>query len=656
MKYKVTQAVFQKCPKLKVGLLTIKNLNSKPNPDHTYQFLCREIDEKREKFAQQTNPEILQNIKIWDQAFEKIGLNSGKIKPSHTALWGRAIKESTDIPNINSLVNLYNAMSIKHLVPIGGHNLKNINGDIEVGPNHRELPFTEMNSDETTATENTEFVYADTEKVMTRNWVWRQSEQTKTTESTTEIFIPIDTIGMSEDEIQEIAEDTLAAIKHFYPEAQARFAIADSTKPEVELDTMTEFTTEKKIEFEGHDISRDEKIINQILKKAVEDILPDAKSMEQVLKSGRRLNVYLGVDPTGPTLHVGHAVSMRRLELFRRLGHKVYLLIGDFTARIGDPDKLSTRKPLTADQVKQNLKRYKEQAKAFLDIDNADNPIEIVFNNDWLGEMNFSDVLNLASKFSVQQMMRKEMFQNRMKEDRPVYIHEFMYPMMQGYDNVQLKIDIQFGGNDQLFNMLAGRQLVGDLLGKTNFIIAGKLLTSPDGVKMGKTTGNMIKLSDSPEDIYGKVMSYPDSHIIPGFELLTSADLDEVADISNRLNSGENPMVLKKELAHRITAEFKSPAEADKAQEYFEKVFQTDQADEAEIQETKIDKELDSAPILDLLTDITDFAESRGAARRLIEQGAVKIDDRPVSDFQKVIDLDQDFILKAGKRITRVVR
>lgn len=666
MEYCISDKVFKKCPRCKFAALIVTNLmNPKINQDHTYQFLCQQIDKARKEAAikkqSRSKSYAPKEIVNWDETLEKIGIDPEKNKPSHKALWERTVENSEELPNINPLVNIYNAISIKHKVPIGGHDIANIKGPVTVGPNTKELSFTQMNTNKTEKIDKKEFVYADTEKIMTRNWVWRQSEQTKSTPNTKEIFIPIDTINRTVEEIENIAQEVYSAIKHFYPDAQAQLAIADAKEPKVTItredhqnnNPKIKKLTAKPIDFTGYDISRDKRIINQILEKAVEDILPGKEKLRNLLMSGRRLKVYLGVDPTGPTLHVGHAVSMRRLELFRKLGHKVYLLIGDFTARIGDPDKLSTREPLTETQIKENLRLYKGQAQTFLDIDNEKNPIEIVFNNDWLGKMNFSDILNLASNFSVQQMLKKEMFQNRMKDDRPVYIHEFMYPIMQGFDNVKLEIDVQFGGNDQLFNMLAGRQLVDHYLGKENFIIAGKLLTSPDGTKMGKTTGNMIKLSDTPENIYGKVMSYPDEHIIPGFELLTSADMDEVAQIQNRLDSGENPMILKKELAHRITAEFKSKKDAEKAQDYFEKVFQSSNTETAEIPEISLDKS-GPLPLLELLTDITGFAKSRGDARRLIEQGAVKIDDEKVEDSSTDIYLEESFVLRVGKKVAKI--
>ena len=323
------------------------------------------------------------------------------------------------------------------------------------------------------------------------------------------------------------------------------------------------------------EVLKDEKIINRILKKGVEQILPSEDTLKKLLTSGKRINVYQGFDPTAPTLHIGHTVGMRKLEDFRKLGHQVYFLIGDFTARIGDPsDKTSARVKLSKEQVEENMKVYIEQASHILDIFNKENPVKVLYNSQWLEPLNFGDIIELASLFTVQQMLKRSMFQKRLEEDKPIYLNEFLYPLMQGYDCVMMDTDVEVGGNDQLFNMLAGRDLIMHKLQKEKIVLAGKLLSTPDGVKMGKSEGNMIKLSDSANDIFGKVMAFSDEQILLGFEILTSYELEQVADISNRLKGGENPILLKKLLAFEITKEIKGEQEAKQAQEYFESIFQ----------------------------------------------------------------------------------
>lgn len=405
----------------------------------------------------------------------------------------------------------------------------------------------------------------------------------------------------------------------------------------------------------GATVKTDRHIIDRILNKAVEQIIPSKEALEKELLSGRQLRIYQGFDPTAPSLHIGHAVQMHKLEDFRKLGHKVFFLIGDFTGRIGDPTgKLSTRKKLTEEQVQENLKLYREQASKIIDIDNAENPVEVVYNSHWNGKLTFSEVIELAAHFTVQQMIKRDMYQRRLEEDKPIYLNEFLYPLMQGYDSVFMDIDVELGGNDQLFNMLCGRQLVQEINHKEKFVIAGRLLTTSDGKKMGKSEGNAISFTDSPQDIFGKVMAFTDEKIIPGFELLTDADLSEVAEYEQMMKSGTNPMELKKKLAWRITSEFKSKEDAEKAQEYFESIFQNKKLD-AEIEEIEIDRPAENNLLIIDLIVATETAKSKSEARRLIEQGGVSVNNEKVSDvYAKVEELD-GLILRVGKKVKKLV-
>lgn len=398
-------------------------------------------------------------------------------------------------------------------------------------------------------------------------------------------------------------------------------------------------------------ISTDKQIINRILTKAVEQILPSKETLEQKLLSGKRLNIYQGFDPTADTLHIGHTVGMRKLEDLRKLGHHIIFLIGDFTARIGDPsDKTTARQVLTEEQVKENLKNYVEQASHIIDVNNKENPVEILYNSRWHDKLTFKDVVQLSTEFTVQQMLKRSMFQERIKEDKPIYLNEFLYPLMQGYDSVVMDIDIEVGGNDQLFNMLAGRDMVLNHLNKEKIVIATRLLATADGTKMGKSEGNMVKLSDKPEDIYGKIMASTDDLIVDMFELLTSADMDEVELYKQRLDSGENPINLKKELAFRVTKEVKTEQEAIFAQKHFESIFQKKDNSTDTIEKKEIDQE--KINILDLLVHVG-FANSKGEARRLTVQGAVKIDDEKQTDYKTIVNFKDknDIVLKAGRHI-----
>jgi tyrosyl-tRNA synthetase len=399
------------------------------------------------------------------------------------------------------------------------------------------------------------------------------------------------------------------------------------------------------------EVIKDEKIINRILTKGVEQILPTQDALKKLLTSGKKINVYQGFDPTAPTLHIGHTVGMRKLEDFRKLGHQVYFVIGDFTARIGDPsDKTSARVKLSKEQVEENMKVYIDQASNILDIFNKENPVKVIYNSQWLEPLNLGDIIELASEFTVQQMLKRNMFQERLKADKPIYLNEFLYPLMQGYDSVMMEIDVEVGGNDQLFNMLAGRDLIMSRLKKEKIVIAGKLLETTDGAKMGKSEGNMIRLDDSANDIYGKVMAFSDEQLPIAFEILTSYDLDKVGEINQRLTLGENPMVLKKELAFEITKDLKGEKEASNAQQYFESIFQ-----KKDLQTDIPVKELinDDIKIVDLLVECN-ITDSKTQARRLVEQGAVYINQEKITDWQKTIALSNMPTLKCGKHIYQI--
>jgi tyrosyl-tRNA synthetase len=253
-------------------------------------------------------------------------------------------------------------------------------------------------------------------------------------------------------------------------------------------------------------IITDKEKIEEIITRGVEKNYPSDDFLKSRLEKGEQLKIYLGIDPTGPTLHMGHMVVLKKLSQLQKIGHKIILLIGDFTAMIGDPDKASAREPLTRQQVMENQKLYKEQASVLLDFD-GNNPAEFKYNSEWLGKMNFEDVLNLASKVTVQQILERDMLKKRFNEGKPIYVHEFMYPLMVAQDSLVMEVDGEVGGNDQTFNMLVGRDLQKKVQNKDKFVIPMKLLVDNSGAKMGKTTGNMLSFADSPDEKFGKIMS-----------------------------------------------------------------------------------------------------------------------------------------------------
>lgn len=390
-------------------------------------------------------------------------------------------------------------------------------------------------------------------------------------------------------------------------------------------------------------VSTDPKKIEELLTRGVEKIFPSREFLEARLKEGKQLSLYLGIDPTGPDLHIGHSIPLRKLRQFQDLGHKVILLIGDFTGMIGDPtDKSATRVRLTREQVLKNAQAYKEQAGKILDF-GGNNPVELKYNSEWLANMSLKDVIELAANFTVPQMLTRDMFKKRIKEGKDIFMHEFLYPLMQGYDSVAMDVDGEVGGNDQTFNMLAGRDLMKAMKGKEKFVVADKLLADPTGKKMGKSEGNMITLGDSSDEMFGKIMSWTDGMIVPGFEILTTQDYEMV---QKELDGGANPREIKARLARTIVAQYFDDTEAAAASDRFDQLFQKKEMPE-EIPEHKISGFMS---VVDVLVS-SGLAESKGDARRLIEGGGVKVDEVVVEDSEQMLTPTKEgVILQKGKR------
>jgi tyrosyl-tRNA synthetase len=392
-------------------------------------------------------------------------------------------------------------------------------------------------------------------------------------------------------------------------------------------------------------ITTDQKEIDEVLTRGVEAIFPNKDFLKSKLVKGDKLTFYLGVDPTGPTLHLGHVIPLKKLGDLQKLGHQIIFLVGDFTAMIGDPtDKTAARKKLTREQVLKNCKEYQKQASHFISFMGA-NKAHIRFNSEWLGKMNFEDVLELASRMTVDQMLKRDMFARREEENKPIYIHEFLYPLMQGYDSVAMDVDGEVGGNDQTFNMLTGRDLLKSIKDKEKFVIASKLLTDSSGKKMGKTEGNMVSLDQTAEDMFGKVMSWSDSLIVPGFELVTNVSMEEIKTIKQSLDSGVNPKELKMKLAHEIVSMVHGADASEKARQAFDKAFTKGGVPE-DIMELEI---LQDSAIKESLIK-NGIVSSNSDWRRLVESKAVSHVETEELVTDPFIKATENTVLRIGKK------
>ena len=386
----------------------------------------------------------------------------------------------------------------------------------------------------------------------------------------------------------------------------------------------------------------------RLISRGVADLLPEdefKKKLEKAVATNTPLIVKLGLDPTAPDIHLGHTVVLRKLKLFQDFGHKVIILIGDFTARIGDPTgKSVTRPPLTEEQVITNAKTYQEQIFKVLDPEKT----EVRFNSEWLSKLDFADVLKLASKYTVARMLERDDFHKRYTEGRPISIHEFMYPLMQGYDSIALKADVEFGGTDQTFNLLMGRHLQGEEGMPEQTIITMPILEGLDGVqKMSKSLGNYIGISEAPSEMYGKAMSIPDELMMRYFMLVTDMSIEEQEQLTKDLESGAaHPRDVKMKLAHTIVRLYHGEEAANFGQDEFVRVFQK-HAMPTDIPEYKVAITEEPVFVPQFLSD-AGLTASNGEARRSIKAGAFKIDGEKCNEEHIV--LKDGMVLQVGKR------
>ncbi len=354
-------------------------------------------------------------------------------------------------------------------------------------------------------------------------------------------------------------------------------------------------------------INTDEKAVDALLRRGIENVIPRELAVKK-LRSGERLRVYLGIDPTGAKLHLGHSVPLRKLQAFAELGHEVVFLVGSFTAMIGDPSgRDAMREPLTRAQIEENFKDYKRQAQKILDFSR----ISIRYNHEWLEKINFEKILELGSKFTVQQMLKRDMFEKRIKEEKPIGVHEFLYPLMVGYDSVVLDVDCELGGSDQEFNILAGRHLQQAYGKRDKFVMTTKLIEGTDGRKMSKTYNNAVYFDDAPSDMFGKLMSIKDELVKTYFEVLTDTSLQEIEAIT----SG-HPKEAKSSLAQQLVGMYHGKDAADKAMQDWINTFSKGEVPQ-DIPTILVPQ---GTTYLDALKSL---GESNSELRRLAEAGAI---------------------------------
>lgn len=391
----------------------------------------------------------------------------------------------------------------------------------------------------------------------------------------------------------------------------------------------------------------------RVIRRGAAEILPLEDLREKLARSieeNRPLKIKLGLDPTAPDLHIGHTVVFHKLREFQELGHQVQLVIGDFTAQIGDPTgKSQTRKQLSEEEVKENAKTYTDQLFKVLDREKT----EVYFNSHWLSPLTFADVTHLASKCTVARMLERDDFSKRYERGQAISIHEFFYPLMQGYDSVVLKSDIEIGGTDQTFNLLMGRQLQKEYGLEEQVILTMPILEGMDGVKkMSKSLGNYIGVDEEPNNMYGKTMSIPDELMLKYFELVTDLTVDELDGLKQALEQEKlHPRDAKMRLAHTLVRMYHGKEAADEAQRHFQTVFQKGSLPDEIPEVILAEEDLEQGKIwvVALLSKLC-LVASNGEGRRMIQQGGVRINQEKVTDIQAQIQVEDGMVVQVGKR------
>ena len=389
-------------------------------------------------------------------------------------------------------------------------------------------------------------------------------------------------------------------------------------------------------------------LINRILEKGTEDIV-GKKELRKKLEKGEKLTVKLGLDPTGKEFHLGHASMLWRLRFFQELGHKVVFIIGDFTAKIGDAsDKEEMRDRISDKDIEENMKDYKEQLSKILDMEK----VEIRYNSEWFNAFRLEELIPLAMEFTAQQMIRRRNFKERWDSEKPIGLHEILYPLLQGYDSVAIEADVEIGGFDQLFNLKTGRKIQKFYDQEPQLIITSEMLYGLDGREMSTSWGNTVNVTDSPKDMYGKILSLKDDLIMNYFNLCAFYSEKELKRVEKDLKN-KNPKEVKKELARAIVELYYGEDKAKEAEKEFEKVFEKGGVPDS-MPEIEIEKEKEGALNLVYATGLVD---SKSQTKRLIKQGAVRVDDKKIKSWKEDIEIRDGMVIKIGKkRFAKIIK
>ncbi len=636
MFFRVEKRILELGKGLYIGVVTAMGVDNVSRKEAIADKLREEVKRAAADFAEKPVKED-ENILLYRGAMKEIGINPSKYPCSIEAILNRVSKKG-EFPEMSPVVTLGNYISLKYRVPVGVHDMDTMQGDLWLRFTTEDDCRNEENHMDGDALKVGEPVYVSGNSIRTRRWIWRQMPAGRVTENSRNLVFPVDGFETNKDVVDAACEELASLLKESFS-AQVETGVIGKDCGEVRFGPMTE--EEKDIENQ----------IAVILKGVAQSTsVPEIREkLMEAKREGRPLRVKLGLDPSAPDIHIGHSVVLRKIRQLQDLGHIAVIIIGDYTGMIGDPTgKSKTRKQLSREDVERNANTYMKQIFKIIDKDRT----EVYYNSEWLSKMTFGDVIELAAKCTVARMLERDDFNNRYTNHLPLSVHEFFYPLMQAYDSVAIKADIELGGTDQTFNILMGRNIQRDYGQAPQLTLFMPLLEGIDGVeKMSKSLGNYVGISEPPAVIFEKVMKIPDSLIIKYYNLCTDVHPNEVARLSKLLEDGTNPRDVKMMLAHEITELYAGKEAADQAEEHFKMVYQQKQIpDDVPILQVNLGAE----PVQgeQLLNELVEggYFKSKSEARRVFVQGGAQINGEKVTDVKTLaFDPSKEYALKMGK-------
>ncbi len=640
MNFRVDEKIFEKAPELRIGLVVAEGVKNGASLPKTAEILGAEVAREKALLGEE-NPKNLPELAPYHAVMKAFGINANKYPVSVEALLQR-IQKRGELPLLSPVVDLGNYISVKYRMPVGAHDIDTLESDLCVRlavEEDTKNPENDLENDPLTVGEP---VYISGRSVRTRRYVWRQTNAGRLDGSAKNVVYPIDGTAANAAAMDHALDELSSLLEEVFGCA-TRILVIDRDHPEANIGALDE----KAQEIEN---------TIKIMLKGVAEHTPVSdirEKLKHAQEEGRPLNIKLGLDPSAPDIHLGHSVVLRKIRQLQDLGHRATIIIGDYTGMIGDPTgKSATRKQLTREQVEANAKTYTDQIFKIVDRSKAD----VRFNSAWLSKMNFGDVIELAAKCTVARMLERDDFKNRYENHLPLSVHEFFYPLMQAYDSVAIRADIELGGTDQTFNILMGRNIQRDYGQEPQLTLFMPLLEGLDGVnKMSKSLGNYIGVNEPASVMYEKCMKIPDELIVKYYNLTTDLHPDEVAKIEKRLQAGENPRDVKMELATEIVTLYHGAEEAAKAKERFVSVFQQNEVPD-DVPVIALDPSSDVPMNIQLANALIEAGafKGRNEVRRIFEQGGCKLNDEKYTDYNGFAAKDGDVVRLGKNRIYRL--